>query len=1313
MWLDDVATRFDQAWRAGNRPRIEDYFSEGEGDRGPALLKQLVKIDIERRVDAGEIPTPAEYKARFPNAAELIDKVFESTMPSRPQPDDPRSEIGPYRVLKRLGAGGMGEVYLAQAPPPISRHVAVKIIKAGKDSPAALARFQLEQQALGRMKHPNIARVYNGGTTEDGLPYFAMEWINGLSIRDYCDEHHDTIEKRLRLFIRVCAALQHAHDSRVTHRDIKPENILISNVDGEPQPVVIDFGLAKAVNDDAMPQVSLTDGGALVGTLLYMSPEQTDPDAAGVGPRTDIYSLGVLLYELVTGTTPMPKATAKKLGFFETLRRIREEEFPRPSARLAALTDELQSIAARRGTDGTSLVRLLRGELDSIIMKAIQKIPTDRYESPTGLAKDVDRYLKQERVEAHAQSTGLFVRKFVRKYRRALIIASVSLAVLLILTTISTWQAIRATNASYAARIALANEMRMKDQAEQALQKADLATRIAESRRLAIVSDLERKMHLDRSLLLASEALRAANTRQARNSLYGALSTQPGVSAYFRPGDDSYLFARAVSPDGKLLATVSEPLRDGTSRVDLWELVTHQRLTLALLSPGEFRLKNLGFSADGKTITALYRNRRSRSDPDVARIVRWHCITRKCLLDSTLPVENGGFLEGTLSPNRQFLAAVYTGSRVLLWDIDNQKSLTEEPLHPEEGMALHVTSFSPDSRLLALGSYSAAADDDHRSSITVWDIPKNKPVTEEPLRIADGVVTHAEFDRTGTRIAIAYRRATDKTVQSEMGFPKLDRSEVLLWNLSTQDHRSFDSLSSEEEGMISALKFSPDGMTLAAGFSTGSYASSTGGIFLWNAGTRQRLGIKPLRINESGVSDITFSPDGKTIGAAFGAGAALYDVETRKLAHGPVLLGERNAGSLDFCLDGINVILAGPDGATLWDLQIQSRLCDDPFASLARRISTAVEEDPLSKDAWAVAPSPDGKSIAVAYSYDKRRFVEVYASGSDRVLSSVPFTTASHVGGMAFAADSQSLLLVVDGKIVRWAFTGHQAEASELLSIKGVSLSGIVVPSNGDPIAIGIPAGEQDVRLLDLELWNILKRERVARLSVRVEEGAISEWRLSPDCKTLAVSYTRHDPATDAGIGGGVLMMDVATGQRKTRAPIAVREGPIASVKLAFSPDSQSIAVAYSGMVASEPLGDVALWSVGTLSEAARYRFPTKTGWVLDIAFSLDGRSLAAGGSGVVVWDVKSLECLTDNAMWMNHDTIRRVHFTPNGKKVIATLNSFGRKSGAVFWNIDPVSWQHLAGKIANRNLTPEEWFDYLPDQPYRPPFFDAISGSD
>jgi eukaryotic-like serine/threonine-protein kinase len=344
--------------------------------------------------------------------------------------------IGPYQLLQLVGEGGMGQVWLAEQKQPVHRRVALKLIKVGMDTQDVVARFESERQALALMDHPAIAKVFDAGSTAEGRPYFVMEYVAGLPINDYCDRHRLTMRQRMELFVQVCEGVQHAHQKAIIHRDLKPSNILVTEVDGRPAPRIIDFGIAKATSPSVDAATKFTRLGSLIGTLGYMSPEQAGSGGEDIDTRSDVYSLGVVFYELLVGALPLD---FKKLAQDEALRCLRDQDAPRPSTRLRSLGGDSAVAAQNRGADLPTLTRQLRGDADAIALKALEKDRRRRYASPSELAGDLERYLHNEPVLAHPPSRAYRARKYIRRHRVGVGVAS---AVVLLLLGFAVAQAV-------------------------------------------------------------------------------------------------------------------------------------------------------------------------------------------------------------------------------------------------------------------------------------------------------------------------------------------------------------------------------------------------------------------------------------------------------------------------------------------------------------------------------------------------------------------------------------------------------------------------------------------------------------------------------------------------------------------------------------------------------------------------------------------------------------------------------------------------------------------------------------------------------
>jgi len=364
-----------------------------------------------------------------------------STASSTPSPEpssfqlNPGDRVGNYVIREQIGEGGFAIVYAAEQEKPVRRKVALKIIKLGMDTKQVIARFEAERQALAMMDHPNVAKVFDAGATETGRPYFVMEHVAGESITEYCDKQRLTIEDRLGLFAQVCEGVQHAHQKGIIHRDIKPSNVLVAVKDGEPQVKVIDFGVAKAITQRLTEKTIYTEQGQLIGTPEYMSPEQAEMTGADIDTRSDIYSLGVLLYELLTGALPFDPTTLRQAAFGEIQRIIRQEQPPKPSTRLSRLGDTATQTAQQRRGTPKSLFRVLRGELDWITLKALEKDRSRRYATASELARDVQRHVSGDAVEAAPPSALYRFGCLIKRYQLAVNLAlSATLALGMLLT---------------------------------------------------------------------------------------------------------------------------------------------------------------------------------------------------------------------------------------------------------------------------------------------------------------------------------------------------------------------------------------------------------------------------------------------------------------------------------------------------------------------------------------------------------------------------------------------------------------------------------------------------------------------------------------------------------------------------------------------------------------------------------------------------------------------------------------------------------------------------------------------------------------
>jgi serine/threonine protein kinase/WD40 repeat protein len=781
--------------------------------------------------------------------------------------------IGPYKLVEQIGEGGMGTVWMAQQTEPVKRLVAVKLIKAGMDSKQVIARFEAERQALALMDHANIARVLDAGTTRASRPYFVMDLVKGVPITRYCDEHHLTPRQRLELFLPVCQAVQHAHQKGIIHRDLKPSNVLVALYDGQPVPKVIDFGVAKAAGQSLTDKTLVTGFGNIVGTLEYMSPEQAEINQLDIDTRSDIYSLGVLLYELLTGSPPFTKKDLEKAGMLEMLRAIREQEPTKPSTKLSS-SDALPTISANRGTEPAKLTRLVRGELDWIVMKALEKDRRRRYETANGFAMDVQRYLADEPVLACPPSVGYRFRKFARRNKRPVL--AVSLVVLALVGAIvgTTWGMFRATDA----RTAAENETKEK--------KAALDT--------ARKSERDARDKLRQSLFERARAGRFSRRPGQRLASLVALAE----AARIRPGEDlrDEAIAAMALPDVR--------------RVPAWHSSYPPGTTTAAYG-GHYRLYA---RADTQGIISI---RSIAGDQEVRRIV-----------SGPITGENLHF-----SPDERFLLVLGEGNTLRVWHVaDGQSALRDEP------RGCVAPAFSPDGRVLAVGQeeWVLCFDLATGQEVNRWRCPRRVHWMEcHPGngRLAVGyfdsafvsvydvvsgaLVTHLPLGWTFYNQVVAWHPDGEHLAVSSAN-PRIE-----IWNVAAR--RKLATLVGHVQN-ITALTFHPDGGLLAS-------HSWDGTLRLWDPSTGGTLLQLPLAVSDRP----RFSADGRWLGAVqHGEQAQLLEVapsrEYRTLVSSVGAgLGTYSRG--DISPDGRLLAVGMDEGARLWDLRSGRELTAMPTAT--------------------------------------------------------------------------------------------------------------------------------------------------------------------------------------------------------------------------------------------------------------------------------------------------------------------------------------------------------------------------------------------
>jgi WD40 repeat protein/serine/threonine protein kinase len=1041
--------------------------------------------------------------------------------PSADEPpisEAPGMVIGPYKLLEEIGEGGFGVVFMAEQTQPVRRKVALKVLKPGMDSRQVVARFEAERQALALMDHPNIAKIHDGGATPSGRPYFVMELVKGVPITEFCDHNRLTPRERLLLFVPVCQAIQHAHQKGIIHRDLKPANVLVSVHDTTPVVKVIDFGVAKALGQQLTDKTLFTGLAQIIGTPLYMSPEQAGQSGLDIDTRSDIYALGVLLYELLTGTTPFDQERLRRASYEEMCRIIREEEPPRPSTRISTLGQTAATVSVNRQSDPKKLGQFMRGELDWIVMKALEKDRNRRYETASAFAADVQRYLNDEPVEACPPSAWYRFRKLSRRHKGVLATAAlVSLVVLLGVVGLAVSNAqIRAEQKQTREEQRKTEEAFQREKQTQYYQCIALAAQARTNHHASRAEELLDQCparlrgwewhYLKRLPFARFPTLHhpAAVTRLAfspdgqlivSGTLNGVVKiwhARTGAERHTLPRHDQVIQALAFSPDGQLLATSGEGLPDHQEQmVRIWNPSTGELL-------GEFpgqasETRALAFSPGGRLLAAAFRNEGVRL---------WDVVTRREVL--RLPEKRVAYNGLAFRASGQRLTTVREDGLVKTWDVVTGETVST--FHADIQWVWPV-AFSPSGRLLAMGSEDG--------TVKVWETDSGKEV--HALEAHASLVTKLAFGADDRRLASA---GDDRTVK--------------LWDLATGQ----EALREVRSKRVQDLAFSPDGHRLLWGGADGIVGIWDGRP--WPDAENNSQGFV-LSGHLHKVVEAAFSPDGKRLASAsWDKTVKIWDLAAGKA-------GDRNP--LLHTLSGHRARLTGvafsPDGrrvaSSSWDETV--KVWD---ASSGQEIVTLSGK---AGPVYGVAFHPNPKSNALASAHHDGT-VRVWNWATGQQVRSIQAHEHA-VLGVAFSPDGQ-LLASAGGKAVSvGVWKAASGENLHFFRSRGAIVWSVAFSPKGQQLASAM--GRDGI----VRVWDVTTgaEQHTLKHGTRVVRVAFS-----PDRRRLATVSQDQD----------VRLYDPMTGQEL--GAIRSHVGDVWGV--AFSPDGRRLAACsgYKGW------GEIRLW---------------------------------------------------------------------------------------------------------------------------------------
>jgi WD40 repeat protein/serine/threonine protein kinase len=1123
-----------------------------------ARVEELLAVH-DRAGDFLESPAPApDLTAELAGPAEAVGTV-----------------IGPYRLMELLGEGGMGVVYVAEQREPVRRKVALKVIKPGMDSRQVVARFEAERQALAMMDHPNIAKVLDAGTTDGGRPYFVMELVRGLPITEYCDREGLPIRERLELFVLVCRAVQHAHQKGVIHRDLKPSNLLVTLHDGVPVPKVIDFGVAKATGQSLTDKTLYTGFAQLIGTPLYMSPEQVEMSGLDVDTRSDIYSLGALLYELLTGATPFDAETLKKAAFDEMRRIIREQEPQRPSLRLSSLGATLTDVSARRSSDPRRLNRAVRGELDWIALKALDKDRRRRYVTANDLAADVMRHLTGQVVEACPPSAWRRFSKYARRNRGALTTAGLLALTLMVGTAISVWQAVRATTA----------ERRTAEALTVAQDQRRLAERHLFDARLQQVAQILERGQVERAQEILEVLRPGPGGPDLRGFAWHYLRRRARLDIAVFQGHRAGITAVALSDDGRVLASGDEH-----GVILVWDAATGQ--TRARLAGHSWRVSLLAISGDGLRLVSVARE---AEGPNIRNELCYWDIASGRQID--FAVLETMVREVMFTPSGRWLVMASDPHRDGVADIDlidpesglgRSAPIRGRRVHTAPGFAMagaHVAAVPIDGRGLTV--YNA------ESLEALWSTSGADLDVAWPSLSANGdldvLTAHARVDgqlqartwRAATGFGVCRGPLADGELIDCLGLARgawvvslYSPSTIILNDLTRRPlpPRRLE-LPEPETQVIRWATLSRQGSKLAV--STQHVSGGPGPVTVWETTSGRLLGTYAGRQHHTARP--LFAPDGRTLFLSGGNSVQRWRLGPPEDTPPDALAGHADeAWAAAFAPDG-RVLATGSDDTDdpqtikLWDPATGrlirgwhagpgtvSSLAFHPEGKVLASTHLDAEGtvrlwDPATGQALQPLEGHRGKVRSVAYSPDGRWLA---TGGDDGTIRLRDGRTGRAIGTLAgHEGKVRQVAFRLDGRVLASASNDHTVRLWDVATGEPIR-----VRTGSDPfVAVDFAPDGVTLAALDeagmVHIWDTASGELLRRF--HDEDGTARCLAFAPDGRTLATS------------GGSrvVRLWDPATGQDQ----LGLREHAGQVNALAFSPDGRLL-------VSCDHTGAVRLW---------------------------------------------------------------------------------------------------------------------------------------